>query len=82
MNLQKLTTNNLIALQVERTDGCFLYFVSLTVCLVYAIGNVIVSTGIVIYPMVVDGNESSEYSLVNDLHDWESPSDMVLAVLY
>lgn len=46
------------------------------------IGNIVVSAGVVIDPMMIDGNEPPEDTLVNDMHNGQATAHMVFSVLH
>ena len=63
-NLEKLPPNHLIPLQVKCTNGRFLNAFHSVGLLTDTVGYIVVSTRIVIHPVVVDGYKSTEDALI------------------
>ena len=78
--LQKLASDHLISLQIECGEHVLLHS-GFSLWRFYAIGRAVVKSGVVVDPVVVDGNESAKNSAVYDLEAGQSAADMVLTVL-
>lgn len=78
--LQKLASDDLIALQIKGGKRAFPH-PGFPIWPLDAVVCIVVKSGIVVDPVVVDGNESTENSAVYDLKAGQSAADMVLSVL-
>ena len=77
--LEELAADNLITIKVKSTKGGFADGL-LAGWLSNTIGNVVVCSRIVIYPMVVNGNKAPKNTLINNVKLRKSTSHMMLAV--
>jgi len=67
--LEKLAANHLVAIQVKGAERGLAENLRPS-WLTDAVGGVVVCAGIFVDPMMVDGNEPSEYALVDDMKAW------------